>query len=132
MSAIHSVTYQCDHCGFKVEVSSGMDDAGWIHDYDYGSTGVVSGSTDLCPNCVNELRAWLRAGPQHAEERERVNRNKALKERRRTERFALTRHPAGNHKRLAFGPPTTVFGDDDDVDDIVFEDPHGDTNGGLT
>lgn len=97
MSEIRSTTYQCDHCGFTVRSGKGDGNLGWLHADDYSMGGDFP-SVDLCPNCVSELKTWLRAGPQHAEERERIAKAESLLGSRKAERMALARHPAGNRK----------------------------------
>jgi hypothetical protein len=101
MSAIESITYKCDHCGFSTKSDEGDGDLGWLHangfmGWEGGSVLVIGDSVDLCPNCVSELKAWLRAGPQHEEYRRQLKAQESVADTRRKERMALSRHPAQN------------------------------------
>lgn len=92
MSAIQSISYQCDHCGFICKSDEGDGDKDWLH-ADRIPYGLDIHDFDLCPNCVSELKAWFRAGPQHAEERKRQQMAAALSG---TKRREFARHGAGN------------------------------------
>lgn len=98
MSAIQETIYKCDHCGFTCNDQEGDGDLGWEHAH-YGGLGAFVGfEVDLCPNCVSELKAWLRAGPQHEEYRRQLQAHESVADTRRREKMALTRHPAGNSR----------------------------------
>lgn len=103
MSVIESKTYKCDHCGFSVKDDEGDGDLGWAHINGFtgwanGEIMFVGDSVDLCPNCVSELKTWLRAGPQHEEYRRQQKAAESVRDTRRKERMALSRHPAGNSR----------------------------------
>lgn len=113
MSAIESIKYCCDHCGFECVTDQGDGDLGWYHSNEHVSSMLfetMDHGTDLCPNCVNELKIWLRAGPQHEEYRRALKATASVADTRHRERIALARHPAGNRKMPVF-------------DEII--DPHG-------
>lgn len=96
MSKMHTVEVRCDHCGFEAKMEAGDQTAGWLTVGGYLALDVPE--FDLCPNCLSDLKEWLRAGPQHAEERERIKREVSVRSGRYAERLALSRHPASNSK----------------------------------
>lgn len=98
MSYIESVKYKCDHCGFECNSDEGDGDLGWFHSAEnpYGVLPFDIETEDLCPNCVSELKQWLRAGPQHEDERQRLKAQESVHRTRMIERQTLMRHPAQN------------------------------------
>lgn len=106
MSVVESKDYKCDHCGFSCNNLEGDGDLGWYHpdseSYFRAGLGDIMGiQADLCPNCVSELKSWLRAGPQHEEYRRQLLAQESVRDTKLRERAALSRHPASNRRTVS-------------------------------